>query len=395
MRDRQLLFALSVSQFVAWGSCYYAYAVLMEPMRLSLGISRSSAAGAYSFGLLVMGFVAIPVGLLIDRGRHFPVLIGGTLTTIFGMCLHSVIQQGWQLYAVWALIGAGMAATLYEPVFAFLIRTYPDDFRSRITLVTLLGGLASTVFWPLTTLLLVQIGWRSAFIALAVLQVFGCLFCLLVYLPRGDFARISSARNTVTRKALSKMLRSRPFLLLTISFMLQSVVLAGLVAHIIGLLSALGAGAAISLAAAASIGVMQVVGRILLLAADSRLHHSTIAKVVTWFMPAAALALLLLGISPWLAFLFAFLFGAGNGLMTIVKGTATADLISKDQVGILNGVMAPPLAIGRAIGPVMVATIWDSFDSPRAPVVLTAVLATAGALALLGAYDSANKNGTH
>ncbi len=219
--DETLLLALSFAQLVAWGSCYYAYAVLMEPVQAALHISRSTAAGAYSLGLLVMGFTAVAVGILIDRGRHFQVLVGGTLITVTGMLLHAAIESVWQLYAVWALIGAGMACTLYESVFAYLIRAYPDDYRRRITVVTLLGGLASTVFWPLTTLLLANFGWRGAFVGLAVLQLAGCLLCYLLFLPRHSPSRPAPRNLTMP---VGRLLRSRPFVLLAISFTLQSIV---------------------------------------------------------------------------------------------------------------------------------------------------------------------------
>jgi len=148
----------------------------------------------------------------------------------------------------------------------------------------------------------------------------------------------------VTLAPLRRMLRSRAFVLLTLSFTLQSIVV-GLAAHIMALL-----------------------------AADSLLHRAIVANIMTWLMPAATFRLLLAGVGPWLAFLYAFLFGAGNAMMTIKKGTATADLISRKRVGTLNSVMAPPLAMGRAIGPILVATIWDYFNSPTAAVVLTAAL---------------------
>ncbi|MBL8522366.1 MAG: MFS transporter [Betaproteobacteria bacterium] len=389
-QDEKLLLSLSFTQLVAWGSCYYAYAVLMAPVQAALGISRSTAAGAYSLGLLVMGFAAIPVGLMIDRGHHRAVLLGGTLVTMTGMLLHAAIEQVWQLYAVWALIGAGMAATLYESVFAFLIRAYPDDYRKRITFVTLLGGLASTVFWPLTTLLLSQFGWRGAFVGLAVLQLLGCLLLHARYLP-GSLANATAhdSPHAVARPPAGPLLRSRPFVLLALSFTLQSIVLAGMAAHILALLAAAGVPAAIALAAASSIGIMQVAGRALLLMAGSRLPPASVANIVIWLLPVAVIVLLAMSVNPWLAFLYAFLFGAGNGMMTIVKGTATADLISKNRVATLNGVMATPMAVARAAGPVLIASCWDFFGSPRAAVLVILGMSALAAVALMGAYRSA------
>jgi len=387
--DENLLLVLSFTQLVAWGSCYYAYAVLMEPIQAALGISKSTAAGAYSLGLLVMGFTAVAVGILIDRGRHFPVLVGGTLITVSGMLLHAAIESVWQLYAVWALIGVGMAGTLYESVFAFLIRAYPNDYRRRITFVTLLGGLASTVFWPLTALLLARFGWRGAFVGLALLQAVCCLLCYLIFLPRHSPAR---APHHEKRMPVAKLLRSRPFVLLGVSFTLQSIVLAGLAAHIIALFSASGVGTAIGLMAASSIGVMQVLGRMVLLFAGTRMNPANTARVVVWLLPAAIITLLVVGVSPWLAFLYAFLFGSGNGMMTIVKGTATADLISREHVAMLNGVLAMPSAVARAAGPILIASFWDYFGNPQAAVLVILGIASCAAFALAAAYRAAAGN---
>ena len=385
--DAKLLLALSFAQLVAWGSCYYSYAVLMEPVQAALNINKSTAAGAYSLGLLVMGFAAIPVGILIDRGRHFQVLVAGTIVTMFGMLLHAAIDSVWQLYAVWALIGAGMACTLYESVFAFLIRAFPSDYRRYITFVTLLGGLASTVFWPLTTLMLAKFGWRGAFVGLAFFQLIGCLCCYLVFLPRHAAVRAAKPEEKIPAKAL---LRSRPFVLLALAFTLQSIVLAGLAAHIIALLSASGVSVAIGLMAASSIGVMQVLGRIALLVAGAKMTPATTANVVVWLLPAAVVTLLVVSVSPWFAFLYAFLFGSGNGMMTIVKGTATADLISKDRVAMLNGALALPTSIARAAGPILIASFWDFFGNPQAAVLVILVISAGAALALSAAYRTAS-----
>jgi len=132
-----------------------------------------------------------------------------------------------------------------------------------------------------------------------------------------------------------------------------------------------------------------VAGRALLLLAGARLNPSTVANIVIWLMPAAIITLLVMQVSPWFAFLYAFLFGAGNGMMTIVKGTATADLISRDRVAMLNGVMATPMAVARAAGPVLIATCWDFFGSARGAIWVILAIASLAAVALMGAYRSA------
>lgn len=166
-------------------------------------------------------------------------------------------------------------------------------------------------------------------------------------------------------------------------------VLAGLAAHIIALFTASGVGMAIGLMAASSIGVMQVLGRTVLRFAGARMNPATTAAVVVWLLPAAIATLLVVGISPWFAFLFALLFGSGNGMMTIVKGTATADLISRNHVAMLNGVLALPMAVARAAGPILIATFWDFFGNPRTAVLVVLAIASCAAYALAAAYRAA------
>ena len=111
--------------------------------------------------------------------------------------------------------------------------------------------------------------------------------------------------------------------------------------------------------------------------------------IAGWLLPAAIITLLVVSISPWLAFLYALLFGTGNGMMTIVKGTATADLISREHVAKLNGVLTLPMAIARAAGPILIASFWDFFGDPEAALLVTLGLACAAAVALSWAYQAA------
>jgi MFS family permease len=214
----------------------------------------------------------------------------------------------------------------------------------------------------------------------------GCLLSYLLFLPRRASVQASHHEQKVP---VATLLRSRPFVLLALSFTLQSIVIAGMAAHVIALLSASGVGTAIGLVAAASIGVMQVFGRIMLLFAGSRLNPAMTAKLVVWLLPAAILTMLAVGISPWLAFLYAFLFGSCNGMMTIVKGTAAADLISRERVAMLNGVIALPTSIARAGGPILIAAVWDFYGNPQAALLVLLGVASCAAFSLAAAYRAA------
>jgi MFS family permease len=386
----RLLAGLALGQLVSWGTTYYLPAVVLEAVRADLGLSRSASSGAYAVGLLVSGLAAVPVGLLVDRGRHRVVLVAGSALCVLGLLLHAAVTTTWQLYAVWVLLGVGMASTLYEPVFALLIRQYPGAYRRNITFVTLAGGLASTVFWPLSAWLVSALGWRGALVTLAgVTAVFGPLLYLLVLPPSGPASPVAHGARVPTHT----LIRSRVFLCLAVAFVLQSIVISGLSAHVLTLFAAFGAAGGVALTAAASIGAMQVVGRVLLLALESRAGAARTATVVIWLLPVAVAALPGVGLLPWLPFAFALLYGTGNGMMTIVKGTAAADLISREHVATLNGALALPNAFARASGPLVVASVWDATHLPAAPVGLMLGLATVAAVALQLAVRFAKRGG--
>lgn len=165
---------LSVAQLVSWGSVFYLFALLLDPVERDLGLRRDQTSLAFSLALLAEGLLAWPVGRLIERGHERAVMTGGSLVLAAGLLLHSVVSSQAGLYAVWLLLGAGLAATLYPPAFAVLIRRYPHNFRRAIIVMTFLGGLASTVFMPLTAWLMATLGWRQALWPLAALHLLLC-----------------------------------------------------------------------------------------------------------------------------------------------------------------------------------------------------------------------------
>jgi MFS family permease len=376
---------------VTWGCTYYLPAVVLEAVRADLGLSRSVTSGAYAVGLVVSGLMAVPVGLLVDRGRHYLVLVAGSAVCVLGLLLHAAVSSAAQLVAVWVVLGVGMAATLYEPVFAFLIRHSPGEYRRNVTFVTLAGGLASTVFWPLSAWLVHELGWRGALVVLAGFTAAGSLLTHALLVPRGVVA--PAPRASGPRVSTGSLIRSRVFLCLAVAFVLQSAVVGGLAAHVLTLLGAFGTPAAVALSAAASIGAMQVVGRVLLLALESRAGPARTATVVIWLLPVSVLALLGVGLAPWLPFAFALLYGAGNGMMTIVKGTSAADLISRDHVATLNGALALPTTSARAVGPLVVAFAWDASHRAEVPVLLMLAASVVAVAALLLAVRWARRPG--
>ena len=364
--DQRLVLWLSLAQLITWGSVFYTFALVMEPVERELGMSRAESSVAFSLALLVEGLCAYPVGRLIDRGHERLVMSAGSLLVGLLLIAHSAIEQAWQFYAVWAFLGAGMAATLYNVVFAVVTRRFPDDFRRAIITMTFLGGLASTVFIPLGSWLIDVQGWRQALWFLAALQFLICLPLHLIWL-RGAPARPQSGVASVKGDALGPILRSPRFLLVGAFMVPMMAVTAAMPPHMVTLLRESGLPAQMAIIVPASIGVLQVVGRALLYFFERHFDVHMANRVIPAMLPISLCLLMLAplahGVSglAGLALLVGFvvLYGAGNGMNTIVKGTAIAQYVDRTHVASLNGALGVPLALARATAPWLMGVLWS------------------------------------
>jgi len=170
-----LVGALGIAQIVSWGSLYYAIGVLGPPMRDELGVSELFLFGSFTAGLLVCGAIAPAAGRAIDRLGGSRVLSVGSVAGTLGMGVLAMANGPVVVVLGWAIAGASMAATLYDPAFATLSQHAGDKYRRAVTALTLLGGFASTVFWPLSKVLLDAFGWRATFGIYSALQLAVCL----------------------------------------------------------------------------------------------------------------------------------------------------------------------------------------------------------------------------
>ena len=167
---------LAVAQLVSWGSLYYAFAVIAGPMAAEMGWSSPAINGALSAGLAATGFASFFAGRVIDAYGGRALMTAGSVAAALLLLAWSQVTELWQLYAVWIAMGATFSCVLYEPVFAVMARELKDDYRRGIITITLLGGLASTAFIPLTQFLVDISDWRQALVVLAAIQIpFGIL----------------------------------------------------------------------------------------------------------------------------------------------------------------------------------------------------------------------------
>ncbi len=386
--DRGLVGWLSLAQLISWGSVFYTFSLLLSPVEQELGLSRAQSSLAFSLALLVEGLMAYPVGRWIDAGHERLVMTSGSLLAGACLLLHASVTSIAGFYAVWAALGAAMAAILYSPVFAIVTRRFPNDFRRAIIFMTFLGGLASTVFIPFTAWLMTNWGWRQALVSL-------CAFHFLLCAPlhawslRGApcAARATGPGHRPDSKEVLRLVRSAPFLMIGVFVMLMMAVTTALPAHMVSLLRESGMGEAWVIAIPASIGAIQVVGRLLLFFFEHYFDVHLANRLIPCLLPLGLIVLLAVpffgGRQSWLVWLFVLLYGMGNGMLTIVKGTAMAQYVSQQHVASLNGALGLPLALARAAAPLMVGMLWTPASGYTQALWLLLAMSMVGVIALM------------
>lgn len=378
-----LLWSLAIAQLVSWGALYYAFTLFVVPMEAELGWSRTALNGALSLGLLTAGLAAYPVGTWIDRrGGRALMTLGSTLGVVL-LIAWSRVESLAMFYAIWLGIGLAMAATLYEPAFAVLTRLFARSYRTKITAMTLVGGFASTVFIPLTQVLIAELGWRDALLALAAILAAVCLPVHILLLKDAPHEPIETkAAPTVYGKGpVRRALRTPVFWGLLVCFTAYYATFSALTFHLVPLLTERNVPTDLIVAAFTVIGPAQVAGRIALLAAGHRLRTVSVGRVVVAVFPASVLLLIVFPTSLVAIFAFATLYGAANGIMTIIRGTAVAELLGREGYGAISGALTLPANAAKAAAPFTAALIWSlsgGYDAVLWTIVAGGLIAVAG-----------------
>ncbi len=372
-----LVSALGIAQIVAWGSFYYVFVSLRDPMAAEFGWTKTQIDGALSVVLAVTGLCSYARGRWVDRygGRRMmtsAAFAGAAL--LFGW---AHVSELWQLYAISVGIGIVSAMTLYDAAFAVVARMLGADYRKAIIVITLFGGLASTVFVPLTQFLVDTHGWRNALKALAVIQlpfVAGIPYLLLRDRETSGPTRKIRDRTTTT-PSIRPALVHPVFWLLALSFVSFAFMFTTLVFNLVPMLREGGYTTTEAVAAYACIGPAQLAGRIAVLTLE-RFISLTAAGLIGTLFPVLAVAILitLQPHSP-LVFVFAVAFGTGMGIKTIVQATAAPEFLGRAGYGALQGALMFPVYLSQAGSPLLAAWIWQLHGNYD---LLEIVLLTAG-----------------
>ncbi|MFZ3285366.1 MAG: MFS transporter [Telluria sp.] len=380
---------LAVTQVVSWGSLYYAFAILGPDIARELGWRAETVFGAFSWSLLVAGLASTPAGILLDRYGGRLVMGSGSLLSGLGFILLSHAHGTALYFLAWTVLGVAMAAVLYEAAFATINHQFGMSARQAISTLTLFGGFASTVFWPLTLKVNTLVGWRDTYLLYGVLQLGLCLplHLLLTARPagRGAGARLHGGPDFTLRQAL----RHPAFWTLAFAFSANSFIFSALSVHLIPILQRFGHSASEVVFMAALIGPMQVAGRIGEMMFARRSRPQTVGKITFGILPGALLALLFFGQHMAAVALFCILYGLSNGILTIVRGTIPQAMFGTRNYGAISGALSGPSLISKAAGPLAIAAVVQ-FDP--APALLFGLL-LACALASLLFYLMAIRRG--
>lgn len=355
-----VVIALGSAQTVSWASTYYLPAVLATPMARDLDVSPVTVFAAFSAAMVVSAIVGPFAGATIDRHGGRGVLIGSNLIFAAGLICLALAQGSWLLWAGWLVIGVGMGIGLYEAAFSALACIYGRAARSPITGITLIAGFASTVGWPLSALVEARFGWRGACLGWAGLHLILAL-PLNASLPSGRFAAATAEPAEPTAAGAMAGGTRLAMLLLAFVFAVTWFCSTAMAAHLPRLLETAGATTATAVAAGALIGPAQVAARLTEFTLLRRTHPLVSARIATLTHPLAAGALLWLGAPA--AYAFAFLHGAGNGILTIAKGTLPLALFGPAGYGLTQGLIGGPARALQAAAPLVFGVALDSWGT--------------------------------
>src|SRR5215471_15922123 len=335
---------LGVTEILAWGTLFYPPVLTVPLIAHERGWSMSFAMGGFSLALLTAGLVSPRVGRLIDRYGGHRVMPVGSLLAALGLVLIVYADHPAAYLSVWMLLGVATAATLYDPAFATLGRIFGGAARRPITVLTLAGGFASTVSWPVTHLLLEAVGWRGTYLVYAAVLAVVAAPLHAFALPRSR-ADAAAVRPEQSAQAPSVVLPPTgwPFLLVV--------------------------------AVGALFGPAQVAARICELLFARGVHPLHIARFAVAMLLAAFALLALIGISVAAAACFAVMFGMANGLLTIARGAVPLALFGPAGYGHLVGRIGGPYLVMQAIAPLVLAVVAERASDPMVLAVVAAFAA--------------------
>jgi MFS family permease len=368
-----IIIALGTTQTLAWASSYYLPAILADPIARDLGVSPNWIFAAFSASLVISAMLGPRIGRQIDLVGGRSVLSISNVTLAAGLALLGLTTSIPILLAAWLLLGIGMGAGLYDAAFGALGRIYGDAARRSITGITLIAGFASTVGWPLTAWGLETIGWRNTCFAWAAAHILIGLPINLLMLPP-----VAGAKAAIAAAVKPHIPLDRTMILLAFALAAAWSVTGAMAAHLPRILESAGATPLQAIAAGALIGPAQVAARVFEASFLSRYHPLLSGRLACLTHPIGAAILGLVGGGA--ASVFAVFHGAGNGILTIARGTMPLAIFGPQNYAYRLGIIGAPARIAQAGAPLAFSLLIDAMGSRI--LIVSSALSLAALLAL-------------
>ena len=350
---------LGVTQILAWGTMFYPPVLTVPLIAAERGFSFTFAMAGFSAGLLVAGFVSPTVGSMIDRYGGHRVMPFGSLAGAAGLSALTVATHPVGYCAAWMLLGAALAASLYDPAFATLGRIFGAKARQPITVLTLAGGFASTVGWPATYALLQMLGWKGTYLVYAALLTLVAAPLHAFALPRTQANHLVAPTDGAAPVPASRPASGAVFILLVAAFSAYAFIPSGMSAHLLAIFERAGIDPATVVLIGMLFGPSQVAARLCEFIFARNIHPLVMARFAVGLLVLSFLLLWLLGISVPVAVAFAVMFGVANGLNTIARGAVPLALFGPAGYGRVIGRIARPALVITAVAPVVIAFVAE------------------------------------
>ncbi|MCA6997623.1 MFS transporter [Dickeya solani] len=366
------IFLIGIVQILVWGGSFFLLSVLGRSIMEDTGWSRQWVYGGLSLGIFISGLLIPRCGDYVARHGGRGMLAWSGIVTAAGLLLMACSTGLPAFIAAWVILGGAMAIGLYDALYATLGDSYGVQAKSAITTITLISGFCTTIVWPLLAFGVAQWGWRHTCIAWAVVLLATVWPVYRCTLPAPRQAR----ENTTTRKNGVMTFDRRTYVLLSTIFMLSAVIMTVISVQLIDLLQDEGLSLAAAIGISAVIGPSQVAARVMDLVI--RLSHPVWSLLISVSLVLAGVVFI--GLFPAHALLAVVVYGAGNGLRSIVRGTLPLAILQPDEFAVVMGKMARPSLIGQAVTPLIGGYLFDVAGSRS---VLLAVVLVAGINLLL------------
>ncbi|GHH92953.1 MFS transporter [Streptomyces capillispiralis] len=390
-RPRAALPALCLTQITGWGIVYYAFPVLNPEITAATGWSPAATTAAFSLALLVSAAAGIRIGRVLDARGPRTVMTAGSVLGTLSLVVVATAPNVPVFTVGWLLAGLAMAATFYQPAFAALTRWWAPDHVRALTVVTLAGGLASTVFAPLTALLVEHLGWRQTYLVLAAVLAAVTVPAHALAL-RGPWPPAPPATAAGAGATGASLARSRPFLLLAVALTLSAFALYAVVVTLVPLLLERGYSTTQAAWALGLGGLGQTLGRTLYAALARGVPPAARAALLIGLGGATTAAFALLGGPYPLLAVLAVVAGAVRGNLTLLQATAVTDRWGTAHYGRLSALLAAPATTASALAPFAGTALAGPLGGYPA---LFAVLALVSVTAALFAHRTAVPHRSH